>query len=145
MRRGYPLVFLNRHGLCSFPVGHPEVPHYVCHSSDLYEVFGTQHIFDQPVRVKEDIYYTALLQDMWGSFARSGSPNPNLEYLQARGPAYNSTLALLRDSGWTWPRFDAEETLGQVASLDYPGLAVDNNMPDEKNGRCAVLMALVSS
>ncbi|KAK1222929.1 hypothetical protein PQX77_014206 [Marasmius sp. AFHP31] len=139
MRHGYGLSFYNPYGLCTFPVGQPQ-PSYLCHSADLYEVFGTYHLFDQPVRVEEDIFYTGLVQDMWGAFARSGNPNPDLEYLQARGSAYNSTLTVLSDSGWIWPRFDDEGTLGQVASLNYPELAVDDGMPDEKNGRCAVLM-----
>ncbi|KAK1222928.1 hypothetical protein PQX77_014205 [Marasmius sp. AFHP31] len=162
MRRGYALSFFNPHGLCSFPVGKPQ-PYYICHSSDLYEVFGTYHIFSQPVRMKEDIYYTALIQDMWGSFARTGNPNPDLAYLKARGRAYESTLNVLSSSGWTWPPYTLTEKLEgaegngkqqpfqagsgkqgeeKVASLDYPGLGFEDGMPDEKNGRCAVLAPL---
>ncbi|KAL0581783.1 hypothetical protein V5O48_000260 [Marasmius crinis-equi] len=139
MRHGYALSFYDPYGLCTFPVGDPR-PSYLCHSADLYEVFGTYHIYSQPVRVPEDIHYTALVQDLWGAFARSGNPNPDLAYLKARGSAYNSTLELLADDGWTWPRFDSEETHELVASLDYPGLSIDDGMPDEKNGRCAVLL-----
>ncbi|KAL0581782.1 hypothetical protein V5O48_000259 [Marasmius crinis-equi] len=165
MRRGYALSFFNPHGLCSFPVGKPQ-PYYICHSSDLYEVFGTYHIFSQPVRVKEDIYYTALVQDMWGAFARTGNPNPDLAYLKARGRAYESSLKVLSEGGWTWPpyagsvegkegfgsdgkqkplRTDGKEKgqgEGKVASLNYPGLGFEDGMPDEKNGRCAVLIPL---
>ncbi|KAK1219405.1 hypothetical protein PQX77_017877 [Marasmius sp. AFHP31] len=144
MRHGYGQSFLNPYGLCSFPVGQPQVPSYLCHGADIYEVFGTYHLFDRPVRVDEDIFYTALVQDIWGAFARSGNPNPDLDYLRARGSAYNSTLAVLVNSGWIWPQFDDGETSGQVAALNYPGLAVDEGMPDEKNGRCAVVMGAAS-
>ncbi|KAG7096399.1 hypothetical protein E1B28_003842 [Marasmius oreades] len=138
MRRGYGLPFLNPFNLCTFPVGKPQ-PYYVCHSADLYPVFGTYHIYSHPVRVKEDIHYTALVQDMWGAFARSGNPNPDKEYLRARGPAYESTLKAL-EGGWTWPQFTGDGNQELVASLDYPGLTIDDGMPDGKNGRCAFLL-----
>ncbi|KAK7060839.1 hypothetical protein VNI00_000572 [Paramarasmius palmivorus] len=137
MRRAYALSFFNPHGLCSFPVGHPEQPYYACHSGDLYEVFGTYHLFNQPVRVPEDIYFTALIQDMWASFARTGNPNPDKSYLQLRGRAYESTLKVMEgDKAWSWPEFST----GGVASLDYPGLATEPELPEQENGRCNFLM-----
>jgi hypothetical protein len=39
--RAYALSFLNRFGLCTFPVGKPQ-PYYRCHSGDLYEVCMTK-------------------------------------------------------------------------------------------------------
>ncbi|KAK7041559.1 hypothetical protein VNI00_009146 [Paramarasmius palmivorus] len=142
MRRAYGLSFFNPYGLCTFPVGEPDTPYYLCHSGDLYEVFGTYHLFEQPVRVPEDIHYTALAQDFWGAFARTGDPNPSLEYLRARGRAYESSLRVLTEqeqggASWTWPEYSSG---GGVASLNYPGLAVDEELPDEKSGRCQVLL-----
>ncbi|KAK7060848.1 hypothetical protein VNI00_000581 [Paramarasmius palmivorus] len=137
MKRAYPQPYLNLHGLCSFPVGHPEEPHYACHSGDLYPVFGTYHLLEQPARVLEDIHFTALVQDMWASFARTGIPNPDKSYLQVRGRAYESTLRVLEgENGWSWPEAGA----GGVASLDYPGLAVEAQLPEQENGRCAFLL-----
>ncbi|KAK7041570.1 hypothetical protein VNI00_009157 [Paramarasmius palmivorus] len=140
MRRAYALSFLNRYGVCTFPVGEPDTPYYRCHSGDLYEVFGTYHLFKQPVRVPDDIHYTALVQDFWGAFARTGDPNPSLEYLKARGRAYESTLRVLageNNSSWTWPKYTDGNA---VASLDYPRLIVDNELPGEKSGKCRFLL-----
>jgi len=129
MQRAYGLSFYDPYELCTFPVGQSQ-PYYRCHSGDLYEVFGTYYIFDQPMRVPEDIYYTAMIQDMWGSFARTGNPNPPPEYLQARD--YGTTLNVLRE--WQWPKYTSSKSV--VASLEYPGLII-TGLPDVK--RCAIL------
>ncbi|KAJ7706739.1 alpha/beta-hydrolase [Mycena rosella] len=130
MQRGYALSYYNPYGLCTFPIGNAEPPYYRCHSSDLYEVFGTYHIFDQPVRNVRDIEYTTMIQDMWASFARTGNPNPPAAYLAARG--YDSTLKVL--SRWAWPQFTAEKPV--VAQLQYPGV-LTGTLPDI--ARCKVL------
>ncbi|KAJ7138056.1 Alpha/Beta hydrolase protein [Mycena epipterygia] len=130
MQRAYALSYYNPYGLCSFPVGNSEPAYYRCHSGDLYEVFGTYHIFDQPVRNERDIEYTTMIQDMWASFARTGDPNPPKSYLAARG--YESTLKAL--SSWTWPQFTAGKPV--VAQLQYPGLAT-GTLPDI--ARCKVI------
>ncbi|KAI3059071.1 hypothetical protein CBS147353_10624 [Aspergillus niger] len=113
-QRGYALSYYDFCDLCTFPVGKPDTPYYRCHSSDLYEVFGTYYIYDQPIRVPEDIYYTNAVQDMWGSFARTGDPNVAREYLIARG--YNTTLEFF--AGWRWPEFTASNMV--LADLQYP-------------------------
>ncbi|EEB97797.1 hypothetical protein MPER_02810, partial [Moniliophthora perniciosa FA553] len=138
MRRAYGLSFFNPHAFCSFPVGKPEQPYYACHSGDLYEVFGTYHLFNQPVRVPEDIHFTALIQDMWASFARTGNPNPDKRYLEVRGRAYENTLRVFGGGGdgWSWPEFQD----GGLASLDYPGLGLEDKFPEQDNGRCNFLM-----
>ncbi|KAJ9151338.1 Carboxylesterase, type B [Pleurostoma richardsiae] len=130
MERGYALSYYNPWGLCSFPVGRPETPYYKCHSSDLYEVFGTYYLFDQPIRVDEDVYYTNAIQDMWASFARTGNPNVDKAYLRARG--YHSTLEFFSD--FVWPPFDVVSP--KVASLQFPGPGV-TTLPDQE--RLAVL------
>ncbi|KAJ7087586.1 alpha/beta-hydrolase [Mycena belliarum] len=130
MQRGYALSYYNPYNLCTFPVGNTEPAYYRCHSGDLYEVFGTYHIFDQPVRNVRDIEYTTMIQDMWASFARTGNPNPPATYLAARG--YESTLTALRR--WNWPQYTTEKPI--VAQLKYPGPAV-GTLPDI--ARCKVL------
>jgi carboxylesterase type B len=111
-QRAYALSYYSYYDLCTFPVGQPYTPYYRCHSGDLYQVFGTYYIFDQPVRVEEDIYYTNAVQDIWTAFAKTGNPNPDKEYLKVRG--YNSTLELF--GGFTFEQFSDN----QVANLQWP-------------------------
>ncbi|KAJ5706971.1 alpha/beta-hydrolase [Penicillium malachiteum] len=118
--RGYALSYYDFYDLGTFPVGKPETPYYRCHSGDLYEVWGTYYIFDQPVRVPEDIYYTNAVQDMWGSFARTGNPNVDPAYLRAR--SYYSTIDFFY--GFEWPQFKINRP--SVASLQYPGPKVSS-------------------
>ncbi|QKX58774.1 uncharacterized protein TRUGW13939_05901 [Talaromyces rugulosus] len=127
-QRGYALSYYDYYNLCTFPVGKPDTPYYRCHSSDLYEVFGTYYLFDQPVRVADDIYYTNAVQDIWTAFARTGNPNPDKAYLAARG--YNSTAEL-------FGRFQLEEygsKTGQLAKLQWPQPWYDS-IPDQDHCR----------
>ncbi|OOF92572.1 hypothetical protein ASPCADRAFT_399394 [Aspergillus carbonarius ITEM 5010] len=132
--RGYALSYYDFYDLCTFPVGEPDTPYYRCHSSDLYEVFGTYYLFDQPVRVPEDIYYTNAIQDMWGAFARTGDPNVDPAYLAAR--SYDSTMEFFL--GFEWPRFTI--TRPSVASLQFPGPKV-STLPYQDH--CEVLLPYV--
>ncbi|GLA27314.1 carboxylesterase [Aspergillus phoenicis ATCC 13157] len=134
--RGYALSYYDFYDLCTFPVGEPDTPYYRCHSSDLYEVFGTYYIFDQPVRVPEDIYYTNAVQDMWGAFARTGNPNVDPAYLKAR--SYDSTIDFF--FGFEWPQFTV--TSPRVASLQYPGPEV-SSLPYQEH--CEVLLPYVTN
>lgn len=135
LERAYGLSYYNWFGLCTFPIGQPDTPYYRCHSGDLYEVFGTYYLFDQPVRVPEDIYFTNAIQDIWASFARTGDPNVDEGYLKARG--YNSTADLFSD--WDWPEFETYSP--RVASLQYPGPSY-TTLPEQRH--CDVLMPLAS-
>ncbi|KAH8704918.1 putative carboxylesterase [Talaromyces proteolyticus] len=113
-QRAYALPFYSFYGLCSFPIGKPNTPYYRCHSGDLFEVFGTYYLFDQPVRVVEDIYYTNAVQDMWTAFAKSGNPNPEEAYLAVRG--YNSSQEVFR----TFKMKEYSKKEGQLAKLQWP-------------------------
>lgn len=132
MNRAYGLNYFDPYNLCTFPVGEPETPYYKCHSGDLYEVWGTYYLFDLPIRVDEDIYFTNAIQDFWAAFARGGDPNPSLEYLEARG--YQTTIDLI-SGGWVWPEFDA--LTYEVAELEYPGVGV-GTLPDQEH--CEVIL-----
>ncbi|KAH8660096.1 carboxylesterase [Xylariales sp. PMI_506] len=115
--RAYALSFYNPWGLCSFPVGEPNTPYYRCHSGDLYQVFGSYQIFDLPVRTPDDIGHSNLQQDLWGAFARTGNPNPDKDYLEARG--YAGALALF--DRVQWPQFNGSS--GAI-NLDYPNPSI---------------------
>ncbi|KIK54217.1 hypothetical protein GYMLUDRAFT_915535 [Collybiopsis luxurians FD-317 M1] len=136
MQHAYGLSYFNPYGLCTFPTGQIQ-PYYRCHSGDLYEVFGTYYLFGQPIRIPQDVFYTALVQDLWIAFARTGNPNPDQDDLTARGPAYASTLRILRETKWVWEEYD--NVTMRRASLDYPDLSILEGLPDAANGRCAVL------
>jgi hypothetical protein len=45
-----------------------------------------------PYHNDEEIRHSQLLHDIFGSFFRTRNPNPDLEFLRVRGPAYASTL-----------------------------------------------------
>jgi carboxylesterase type B len=134
MLRGYGLSYYDFYDLCTFPVGKSETPYYKCHSSDLYEVFGTYYLFDQPIRADEDIYYTNAIQDMWASFARSGNPNVPPAYLQVRG--YSTTQLFMQN--FTWPQFDFLHN--ELALLQYPGPTL-GPLPDLEH--CAALSSVI--
>ncbi|KIK54216.1 hypothetical protein GYMLUDRAFT_48881 [Collybiopsis luxurians FD-317 M1] len=136
MQHAYGLSYFDPYGLCTFPTGQIQ-PYYRCHSGDLYQVFGTYYLFDQPIRIPQDVFYTALVQDLWTAFARTGNPNPDQVDLAARGPAYESTLQILRQTQWVWEEYD--NVTMRRASLDYPDLSILEGLPDAANGRCAVL------
>ncbi|KIK54212.1 hypothetical protein GYMLUDRAFT_177628 [Collybiopsis luxurians FD-317 M1] len=136
MQHAYGLNHLDPYGLCTFPTGHIQ-PYYRCHAGDVYEVFGTYYLFDLPIRIPQDVFYTALVQDLWTAFARTGNPNPDQDDLAARGPAYESTLRILRETKWVWEEYD--NVTMRRASLDYPDLGILEGLPDVANGRCAVL------
>ncbi|KAI0030037.1 carboxylesterase [Vararia minispora EC-137] len=134
MKRAYGLTFFNPFDLCTFPVGEPDTPYYLCHSGDLYEVFGTYYIFSQPIRVSEDVGYTNLVQDMWGAFARTGNPNPSADYLTARG--YASTLEVVQN--FSWPTFSGGNST--VAALQFPAPGLEG-LPDLE--KCEVVLAVI--
>ncbi|CRG84495.1 hypothetical protein PISL3812_01776 [Talaromyces islandicus] len=127
-QRGYALSYYDYYNLCTFPVGKPDTPYYRCHSGDLYEVFGTYYLFDQPVRVVDDIYYTNAVQDIWTAFARTGNPNPDKAYLAVRG--YDSSAEF-------FAKFQLEEyssKTGQLAKLQWPQPWYDS-IPDQDHCR----------
>lgn len=136
-QRAYALSYYDFYDLCSFPVNDPQ-PYYRCHSGDLYEVFGTYYLFNQPIREAADVYYTNAVQDMWGSFARTGNPNVEAGYLAARG--YASTEAFFANGTWAWPEFKVYRP--QVADLQFPGPGY-TTLPDQR--QCEVLMPFMTT
>ncbi|KAF3401238.1 Carboxylesterase 4A [Talaromyces pinophilus] len=132
-QRAYALSFYSFYDLCTFPIGKPDTPYYRCHSGDLYEVFGTYYIFNQPVRVYADIAYTNAVQDMWTSFAKTGNPNPDAEYLRVR--EYGSSMDFF--ANFRFEEYsDTEKEGGKVMNLQWPR-PWSSGLPDREH--CRVL------
>ncbi|KAJ5313023.1 Carboxylesterase type B [Penicillium antarcticum] len=65
-----------------------------CHSSDVLLAWGTLNSKTNnvdPYRNDEEIRHSQMLHDIFGSFFRTRNPNPDLEFLGVRGPAYAAT------------------------------------------------------
>jgi carboxylesterase type B len=134
--RTYQEPDYNTTGVCGAPItdthpyGDPELEYFKCHAGDLPISFGTFARSRYAERDAHDIPFSQLVVDYWTSFARNLDPNPNVEYLRARGYWY--TLAAIGISG-PWQSVDAtkpELMLLQPQSTMAP-------FPDE--AQCAVL------
>ncbi|KAF2874450.1 acetylcholinesterase precursor [Massariosphaeria phaeospora] len=91
----------------------PKNPYFRFHGADLPWVFGTLDTIREP----EDLYSVQLGSSYFGSFVRTGSPNPDWRYLAVRG--YEKVLAAVRRTG-QWDEVSGEE--GPVRFIDYPGM-----------------------
>ncbi|KAJ5806784.1 CAZyme family CE10 [Penicillium riverlandense] len=68
-----------------------------CHSSDVLLAWGTLNsktLNVAPYYDDLDIRHSQLLHDVWGAWFRTHNPNPNLEFLKVRGPAYATTYTI---------------------------------------------------
>ncbi|ANB12758.1 hypothetical protein AWJ20_1027 [Sugiyamaella lignohabitans] len=99
----------------SHPYGDPSLPYYRCHSGELYYVFGTLNEFGLHFRDEYDLPFNQLIMDYWTSFFRTGNPNPDPNYLKARG--YTGTLQVASANG-QWPQFNAQSP--EIFLLDAP-------------------------
>lgn len=71
-----------------------------CHASDYLLVFGnlnTKTSGVYPYESNEEVYYSQTINDIWSSFFHTGNPNPDINYLKIRGPAYLATLKKFQD------------------------------------------------
>lgn len=64
-----------------YPNGDPELPYFRLHGSDLGFTYGNQN----PLRDANDLKASQLISGYYAQFAKTGNPNPSLEYLQIRG------------------------------------------------------------
>jgi carboxylesterase type B len=94
-----------------YPNGDPDLPYFRLHGSDLAFVFGNLHT----IRDSLDLYSAQLISAYFAQFVRSGQPNPDPEYLAARG--YQVTLDVVS-------AFDRWEPVnspkGPIQILDFP-------------------------
>lgn len=81
----------------SFPFGNPESQIYDCHTGDTIYTFGNVGFAEKPDRDGHDILFAQLMADSWSSFVRDHDPNPDINYLQARG--YNDTIRSINATG----------------------------------------------
>ena len=64
-----------------YPNGDPNLPYFRLHGSDLGFTYGNQN----PLRDADDLKASQLISGYFAQFAKTGNPNPSLEYLQVRG------------------------------------------------------------
>ncbi|KAF2706946.1 alpha/beta-hydrolase [Pleomassaria siparia CBS 279.74] len=92
----------------------PNNPYFRFHGADMPWVFGTLSTIREP----EDLYSVQLVSSYFASFVRSGSPNPDPEYLRVRG--YTNVIEGVRKSG-SWEAVKGRGKNGEVRLLDWPG------------------------
>ncbi|KAJ5927593.1 hypothetical protein N7516_009366 [Penicillium verrucosum] len=84
-----------------------------CHTSDNLLAWGTLNTKTEDVKPyydDRDILHSQLLHDVFGAFFRERNPNPDLEFLKIRGPAYASTLSIFGgDFGFSIEQYTAGE------------------------------------
>ncbi|CAO2652891.1 Nn.00g023020.m01.CDS01 [Neocucurbitaria sp. VM-36] len=79
------------------PFGDTSQPYYKCHSGELYAVFGTTVSQGRPPRDEYDIPFSQYIVDSWSAFARTGDPNPDALFLEARG--FTNTSRIVEAAG----------------------------------------------
>ena len=88
------------------PFGNPNLEYFKCHSGELSYTFGTLSYTGQPDRDGLDIPMSQFVLDTMASFARTYDPNPNLDWLNARGFTNTTTAAQLSDA---WAQVQADD------------------------------------
>ncbi|KAK3715664.1 hypothetical protein LTR37_006889 [Vermiconidia calcicola] len=115
----------------SYPYGNPDLPYFRLHGADLGFTYGNQN----PLRNADDLKAAQLISGYFAQFAKTGDPNPPLEYLQVRG--YTNTTAAVEEGG-AWE--EVQSKTGPTKALDYPALTVE--FPDLP--QCAFLNYSIS-
>jgi carboxylesterase type B len=107
-----------------------------CHASDVMLVWGTLNSKTKnvlPYYSNDDILHSQLLNDVWGSFIRSANPNPDIEILKIRGPAYASTLNIFANDNYVIDPYKAHAAT--LPLLSIPPSTIAN---PGQSGQCAV-------
>ncbi|OHW93544.1 carboxylesterase from carbohydrate esterase family gh10 [Colletotrichum incanum] len=99
------------------PAGDPESPidNLRCHSGELLPLFGNIVRQGNPLRDEYDLPWEQYLVDTFTSFARTYNPNPEMEFLKARG--FESTLEAQEKSGPWEPSVRGEM---KMRKIDWP-------------------------
>ncbi|KAI0887181.1 alpha/beta-hydrolase [Annulohypoxylon maeteangense] len=99
------------------PHGDPGAEYLKCHSGELYFVFGNLARQSLPLRDASDLPFAQFVVDTFSAFARTFDPNPDPEFLAARG--YKTTLAEIERVGrWEASTFEGGMTM---RTLQWPG------------------------
>ncbi|KAF2830474.1 acetylcholinesterase precursor [Ophiobolus disseminans] len=92
----------------------PKNPYFRFHGADMPWLFGTLNRIREP----EDLWSAQLVSSYFASFVRTGDPNPDLRYLDARG--YEKVVEGVKKYG-KWGEVDASrKSGGEVRLLDWP-------------------------
>ena len=97
-----------------------------CHSSDVLLAWGTLNSKTQnvaPYYDDQDIRHSQLLHDIFGAFFRTRNPNPDLDFLKVRGPAYATTLAI----------FAGGNIINPSHGKEHNGLSIEQYQPKVRN------------
>ncbi|KAI3147214.1 hypothetical protein CBS147325_4370 [Penicillium roqueforti] len=121
-----------------------------CHTSDVLLAWGTLNTKTQdvyPYYDDLDILHSQLVHDVFGAFFRERNPNPDLEFLKIRGPAYASTLSIFGGEsvgsnssfGRSEKRFLIEEYTASTRNMTLLGMPPSTTANFEDEEICAVL------
>jgi carboxylesterase type B len=105
-----------------YPHGNPEGEYFKCHSGELYYTFGTISYQGLPPRDENDIPMAQMTLDRWAAFARNHDPNPDMDFLAARGFT-NTTAEVARSGKWNkvGKNDQGEDTAGETLRvLQWP-------------------------
>ncbi|KAI2462997.1 alpha/beta-hydrolase [Annulohypoxylon bovei var. microspora] len=100
----------------SHPYGDPSAEYLKCHSGEVNYIFGNLARQDLPMRDEFDLPFTQFILDTFSSFARTFDPNPDTDFLKARG--YDSTLGEIESAG-TWQPSTSEDGMTK-RTLQWP-------------------------
>ena len=105
-----------------------------CHASDVVPVWGAMDVFEsQHFYDEQGLSHSQLMNDIWGSFFRTHNPNPDVNMLKIRGPAYASTYKVFAEQGSEIGQFNA--STGDVNNFGFPPSHTDGPLVPEQ---CAV-------
>jgi carboxylesterase type B len=131
--REYTTSYCDPPKTVSRPFGDPDKEYFKCHAGEQLYVFGIlgRGLPDHtPDRDGHDILFSQLVVDYWASFARNHDPNPELDWLRARG--FQSTIERVEKTGRWRPVTVGDET---TRVLQWDGLQV----PLREDAICGVL------
>lgn len=109
-----------------------------CHTSDNLLAWGTLNAKTEDVKPyydDRDILHSQLIHDVFGAFFRERNPNPDLEFLKVRGPAYASTLSIFGGE----PGFSIEQYTADERNMTLLGMPPSSTANFENDKICAVL------
>ncbi|KAJ5096368.1 CAZyme family CE10 [Penicillium alfredii] len=120
-----------------------------CHASDVLLAWGTLNAKTKnvaPYYGPGDIRHAQILHDVFASFFRSRTPNPDPEYLRVRGPAYASTLAVFgtsdqlqaRGSSSAQHEYTIEPYHASDRNISLLGMPPSRTTNFADSGKCAV-------
>lgn len=96
-----------------YPNGNPNLPYFRLHSSVVPWVTGNLHV----IRDAPDLWSVQLQVAYFGSYFRTGNPNPKESYLEVRG--YSKPIEAIRKTG---PWKSIQNKQGPTRRLDWPSV-----------------------